>query len=129
MEFTPDLDERAAVLDVVSQSVTWHDKASDQRTTRDIRHVFCMAGAEPSSEWLRGCLALDSHGFVLTGPDVGRPPGWPLARLPYLFETSQPRVFAVGDVRSGNVKRIASAVGEGSVCIQLVHKVFAESVV
>jgi thioredoxin reductase (NADPH) len=89
-----------------------------------------MAGAAPNTDWVRGCLALDDKGFVLTGTDLSREilerERWPLARAPQLFETSQPRVFAVGDVRANSVKRVASAVGEGSVCIQMVHKVLAE---
>ena len=89
-----------------------------------------MTGAKPNTEWLDGCVALDSKGFVVGGqdltPEILREAKWPLQRHPYLFETSQPRVFAIGDVRSGSVKRVASAVGEGSVCIQLVHRVLAE---
>ena len=89
-----------------------------------------MAGARPKTQWLEGCLALDAQGFVRTGPELSpavlKEAGWPLPRAPYLFETSQPRVFAVGDVRAGSVKRVASAVGEGSVCVQLVHKALAE---
>jgi thioredoxin reductase (NADPH) len=89
-----------------------------------------MTGASPNTEWLGGCVAVDGKGFVKAGPDLTRQDladaGWPLARPPHLFETSRPGVFAVGDVRSTSVKRIASAVGEGSICIQLVHKVLAE---
>jgi thioredoxin reductase (NADPH) len=89
-----------------------------------------MAGAVPNTRWLDGCLALDAKGFVLTGPELAaqrlKEAGWSLTRSPYLFETSRPRVFAVGDVRAESVKRVASAVGEGSVCIQIVHKVLAE---
>ena len=112
------------------EEVTWRDDAAGAEVRRPIRHVFSMAGASPNSEWLRGCLALDGAGFVLTGSDVSREvleqARWPLARAPYLFETSEPRVFAIGDVRANSVKRVASAVGEGSVCIQLVHRVLAE---
>jgi thioredoxin reductase (NADPH) len=112
------------------ERITWHDDTTGTETTREIRHLFSMTGAKPNTEWLCGCVALDENGFVLTGPDIPRDvdaqADWPLARHPYLFETSQPRVFAVGDVRAGSVKRVASAVGEGSVCIQLVHKVLAE---
>jgi thioredoxin reductase (NADPH) len=92
--------------------------------TRDIAHVFLMTGAAPNTRWLEGCVALDEKGFVRTGPDT---PGWPLPRPPQLLETSVPGIFAVGDVRSGNVKRVASAVGEGSICIQLVHRVLAQA--
>jgi thioredoxin reductase (NADPH) len=108
------------------EKVTWRDDATGEETTKDIRHVFSMAGAAPNTRWLEGCVAMDAKGFVLTGRDVPASGGWPLERPPYLFETSQPRVFAVGDVRADSVKRVASAVGEGSVCIQLVHKVLHE---
>jgi thioredoxin reductase (NADPH) len=96
--------------------------------TRKIRHVFLMTGADPKTSWLRGCVALDEKGFVKTGPDLGHGDlaGWPLSRPPHLLETNMPAVFAVGDVRAGSVKRVASAVGEGSICVQLVHKVLAE---
>jgi len=98
--------------------------------TRPIRHVFLMTGAIPNTLWLHGCVALDDRAFVKTGPDLTteelNTAGWPLGRAPHLLETSVPGVFAVGDVRSGNVKRVASSVGEGSICIQLVHKVLAE---
>ncbi|HLK39236.1 MAG TPA: FAD-dependent oxidoreductase [Polyangiaceae bacterium] len=112
------------------EDVTWRDDASGVETTQPIRHLFSMAGAVPNTEWLRGCVALDDKGFVVTGTDLDREvlerERWPVARAPHVFETSQRRVFAVGDVRANSVKRVASAVGEGSVCIQLVHKVLAE---
>ena len=96
---------------------------------RDVEHVFLMIGAEANSRWLEGCVALDDKGFVKTGSDVSAEDlsrsRWPLPRAPLLLETNRPRVFAVGDVRSGSVKRIASAVGEGSICVQLVHKALA----
>jgi thioredoxin reductase (NADPH) len=111
------------------EEVTWRDEATGADTRRPIRHVFSMAGAVPNTEWLRGCVALDDKGFVLAGSDLTRDvlegEHWPLTRPPMLFETSQPRIFAVGDVRANSVKRVASAVGEGSVCIQLVHKALA----
>jgi thioredoxin reductase (NADPH) len=107
------------------ESVTWSDDATKERTTRPIRHVFSMAGAKPNTDWLDGCLALDEKGFVLTGTDVPtESPG--LGRHRYLYETSLPRVFAVGDVRANSVKRVASGVGEGSVCVQFIHRVLAE---
>jgi thioredoxin reductase (NADPH) len=112
------------------ESVTWRDDATGEESTRAVRHVFTMAGASPNTEWLRGCVAMDDKGFVLTGSDlhadVLRASKWPLDRHPHLFETNFPRVFAVGDVRATSVKRVASAVGEGSVCIQLVHRALAE---
>jgi thioredoxin reductase (NADPH) len=86
-----------------------------------------MAGASPRTEWLRGCLALDDKGFILTGRELDTPSlGWALTRPPQMLETSLPGVFAVGDVRAGNVKRVASAVGEGAISVHLVHRVLAE---
>jgi thioredoxin reductase (NADPH) len=86
-----------------------------------------MTGAIPNTDWPDGCVSLDTDGFVKTGPDLS--PGdrstahWSLARRPYLLETSLPGVFAAGDVRGGNVKRVASAVAEGSISISFVHQV------
>jgi thioredoxin reductase (NADPH) len=112
------------------EKVTWVDEATGERAAHPIRHVFSMAGAVPNTRWLDGCLALDAKGFVLTGPELSaqrlKEAGWPLTRTPYLFETSRPRVFAIGDVRSESVKRVASAVGEGSVCVQILHKALAD---
>jgi thioredoxin reductase (NADPH) len=113
------------------ERVTWLDRSSGERMTRDIRHVFVMAGASPRSDWLRGCVALDQQGFILTGRDLypilaGAPQKWPLGRSPQMLETSLPAVFAIGDIRSGNVKRVASAVGEGAISIYLVHRALAE---
>ena len=89
-----------------------------------------MTGASPNTQWLQGCVALDAKQFVKTGSDLSvedlEIARWPLRRQPYLFETSVPRVFAVGDVRSKSVKRVASAVGEGSVAVQLIHSVLVE---
>jgi thioredoxin reductase (NADPH) len=111
------------------ERVTWKNKASGESFTRDIRHVFIMAGASPRTEWLQGCLALDAKGFILTGRDLDgktEPPAWQLSRPPQMLETSLPGVFAVGDVRANNVKRVASAVGEGAIAIHLVHRALAE---
>jgi thioredoxin reductase (NADPH) len=104
------------------------DARTNETETLPIRHVFSMIGASPNTEWLKGAVALDDKGFVKTGPDLGHHDllGWPLSRPPFLLETSVPGVFAVGDVRAGSVKRVASAVGEGSICVQLVHRVLAE---
>ena len=89
-----------------------------------------MTGAVPATKWLNGCLALDDHGFIKTGPDLSpedlSAARWPLARQPHLLETSLPAVFAVGDVRGGNIKRVASAVGEGSIAVAFVHQVLRE---
>ena len=112
------------------ESVTWRDAAEGKLTTVPIRHVFMMTGANPNTGWLKNCVALDEKGFVKAGSDLSpsdlAASRWPLRRPPLLFETNRPGVFAVGDVRAGSVKRVAAAVGEGSVCIQLVHKVLAE---
>jgi thioredoxin reductase (NADPH) len=111
------------------ERVTWQDKATGETSVHDIRHVFIMAGASPRTEWLRGCIALDNKGFILTGRDldtVADAPAWTLARSPQMMETSLAGVFAVGDVRSGSVKRVASAVGEGAIAVHLVHRALAE---
>ncbi len=95
-----------------------------------IPHVFMMTGAEPNTAWLDGCIALDQTGFVKTGaeltPEDLATARWPLVRQPFLLETSLPGVFAVGDVRGGSMKRVASAVGEGSIAISFVHQVLAQ---
>jgi len=108
----------------------WRNKQTEEVRSREIRHVFVMAGADPSTDWLKGCLALDAKGFIKTGSALSdedlRDASWPLARRPLLLETSLPGVFAVGDVRAGNVKRVASAVGEGSISIAFVHQVLSE---
>jgi len=110
--------------------VTWRCALDDRTQTHPIRHVFLMTGAVPNTHWLAGCVALDEKGFVRTGADLHAEDlatgSWPLTRQPYMFETTVPRIFAVGDVRCGSVKRVAAAVGEGSACVQLVHRVLAE---
>jgi thioredoxin reductase (NADPH) len=111
------------------ERVTWKNKSTGETAARDIRHVFIMAGASPQTEWLRGCLALDDKGFILTGRDLtiaAGAPLWTQSRSPQMLETSLPGVFAVGDARSGNVKRVASAVGEGAIAVHLVHRALAE---
>jgi thioredoxin reductase (NADPH) len=108
------------------ESVHWKDDRTGAIEGGPIRHVFVMTGAVPNTEWLNGCLALDGNGFIKTGSDLTAadlaPVRWP-NRAPHLLETSLPGVFAVGDVRGGSVKRVASAVGEGSIVISLVHRV------
>ena len=112
------------------ERVTWRDKRTGKTETREIRHVFVMAGAVPNSGWLNGCMLLDSKEFIKTGTDLSRDDlaatGWPVTRSPHLLETSLPGVFAVGDVRAGNVKRVASAVGEGSIAVASIHQVLRE---
>jgi thioredoxin reductase (NADPH) len=109
------------------QRVRWRDDRTGSVETNDIGHVFMMTGAVPNTGWLEQCVALDDKGFIKTGPELSQDDlaaaGWPLTRPPYLLETSRPGVFAVGDVRSGNIKRVASAVGEGSIAIAFVHQV------
>jgi thioredoxin reductase (NADPH) len=112
------------------ERIVWRNAGTGAVETHEIHHLFSMTGARPNTEWLQGCLALDGKRFIKTGPDLNSgdlaAASWPIRRAPYLFETSVPRVFAVGDVRAGSVKRVASAVGEGSIAVQLVHKVLAE---
>ncbi len=109
------------------ERLTWRNNQTGETEEKDIPHVFVMTGAIPNTDWLAGCVALDNKGFVKTGPDLSpedlSTAHWPLARRPYLLETSLPGVFAAGDVRGGNVKRVASAVGEGSIAISFVHQV------
>jgi thioredoxin reductase (NADPH) len=112
------------------EEISWQHQETGATETRPIRHLFSMTGAMPRTDWLHGCVGLDEKQFVKTGADLHAEDldtaNWPLRRQPYLFETTVPRVFAVGDVRSGSVKRVASAVGEGSVVIQLIHRALAE---
>jgi thioredoxin reductase (NADPH) len=111
------------------ERVTWRDQEG-RVETHGIRHLFTMTGAVPSTRWLEGCLALDAKGFIKTGPELSpedlAAARWPLARPPHLLETSRPGVFAIGDVRAGSLKRVASAVGEGSIAIAAVHQVLHE---
>jgi thioredoxin reductase (NADPH) len=95
-----------------------------ERRWIDARVLFVFIGAEPRTEWLRGAVELDSEGFVLTGPDAVRqlPCQDGSSRRARIFETTRPGVFAVGDARSGSVKRVASAVGEGSMVVRLIHE-------
>lgn len=111
------------------ERVAWRNQAGAIET-HAISHVFVMTGAVPNTAWLNGCVALDANGFVLTGADLApnhlEHASWPLPRAPHLLETSLPGVFAVGDVRAGNIKRVASAVGEGSIAVSFVHRVLQE---
>ena len=111
-------------------SVRWRNGQTGQTEKHNIRHLFVMTGADPNTGWLNGCIVLDSKGFINTGPDLSSEnlsaAGWSLKRQPYLLETSVPGIFAAGDVRSGSIKRVASAVGEGSTAISFVHNVLHE---
>ena len=110
--------------------VRCRNSAAGQSEEYNIRHVFVMTGAAPNTSWLDGCVALDAKGFIKTGPVLSpedlSSAHWPLTRPPYLLETSLPGVFAVGDVRGGSIKRVASAVGEGSIAISFIHQVLQE---
>ena len=112
------------------ERVRWRDNRSGTTETHDIRHVFFMTGASPSTHWLDGCVVRDEKGFIKTGADLSQDEltaaQWPLGRAPHLLETSLPGVFAVGDVRAGSIKRVASAVGEGSIAVSFVHQVLHE---
>jgi len=108
------------------ERVRWRDDRTADDETSDVRHVFVMTGAVPNTGWLERCVVLDGKGFIKTGPELSQDDlaaaQWPLTRPPYLLETSRPGVFAVGDVRGGNIKRVASAVGEGSIAVAFVHQ-------
>ena len=112
------------------QRVRVRDNRTGGLAEQIVKHVFLMTGAVPNTVWLAGCVALDANGFIKTGPDLSKEEldaaRWPLGRQPFLLETSLPGVFAVGDVRGGNIKRVASAVGEGSIAVAFVHRVLAE---
>src|SRR5262249_37971467 len=112
------------------KEVTWRNTKSGKTEERNIAHVFIMTGANPNTGWVTGCVVLDNKGFIKTGPDLSPEEltgaGWPLSRRPYLLETSLPGIFAAGDVRGDNVKRVASAVGEGSIAISFVHQLLKE---
>ncbi len=114
--------------DDVLTAVETRNRSTEETQTFDCGHVFCFIGAAPNTAWLDGCIALDEKGFVRTGRDLApndfNPVEWP-DRAPFLLETNRPGVFAAGDVRSGSTKRVASAVGEGSICIQFVHEALA----
>jgi thioredoxin reductase (NADPH) len=112
------------------ERIRWRDDQTGEIEAHDIGHLFIMTGAVPNTKWLDGCIVLDEKGFVKTGADLSpddlATAKWPRARPPYLLETSRPGIFAVGDVRGGNIKRVASAVGEGSIAVAFVHQVLRQ---
>ena len=112
------------------EGMRWRDNGSGEERDAPYRHLFVMIGAVPNTDWLKDCLMLDERGFLVTGADLPTShlvsEAWGAGRMPYLGETSRPGVFAVGDVRSGSVKRVASAVGEGAIAAQFLYKVVHE---
>ena len=106
------------------QQLVLRDKATGIETTVSANALFALIGARPHTEWLPPEIARDDHGFVLTGDELPDDFDWPLERRPFALETTMPGVLAAGDVRHGSVKRVASAVGEGSIAAQLVHTLF-----
>jgi thioredoxin reductase (NADPH) len=105
------------------ERIRWRNTQTGSGETREIHHLFLMTGADPNTAWLGDCLALDTKRFINTGADIKTE--WPLRRPPFPLETSLPGIFAVGDIRSNSVKRVASAVGEGSMAVQFVHQILA----
>jgi thioredoxin reductase (NADPH) len=107
-------------------------KCSDSDTVERVpaSAMFIYIGALPRTDWLEGAIARDDHGFVLAGPDLVKdgklPATWKQDRSPFLLESSMPGVFVVGDVRHGSIKRVASAVGEGAIAVQFVHRYMAK---
>jgi thioredoxin reductase (NADPH) len=114
------------------EEVSWINKQGGQVRSARVHHLFVMTGASPNTNWLRGSIALDEKGFILTGRDLsfsgdsGQNACWSLSRSPQMLETSLPGVFAVGDVRAGSAKRVAAAVGEGATSVSMVHRALAE---
>ena len=119
----------AAHGDAALEAIDVRDAAADTTSRVDSGGVFIFIGADAETEWLPAEIALDPNGFVLTGADVRAAGGWELDRDPYLLETSVPGIFACGDVRFGPVKRVAAAVGEGSMAIAFVHQFLRDAAV
>ena len=101
-------------------------RGPDGEETLEADACFVFIGASPRTDWLDGVVARDERGFILAGPDVPDD-GWPLERDPYVLETSVPGVFVAGDVRARSIKRVASAVGEGSMAVSLIHQYLADT--
>ena len=106
------------------ECLTLKDRRSGREETVPAQALFVLIGADPRTDWLPADIERDRWGFVMTGADLS-PANWPLDRPPLQFETSLPRVFAVGDVRHGSTRRITAAVGEGSTVIRLIHQCLA----
>jgi thioredoxin reductase (NADPH) len=131
IEAAPNVDARTGIAVVGGggdgrlQHLTLRESATGEERTVAADALFVLIGARPQTEWLPAEVARDGHGFLLTGDDVGDQE-WPLERRSLSLETSMPGVLAAGDVRHGSVKRVAAAVGEGSIAVQLVQRHFAE---
>jgi thioredoxin reductase (NADPH) len=115
------------------EEVSVHCSQSGETNKVAANYLFIFIGARPRTEWLEGVVVRDKHGFILTGSDLARdngkrPRGWTLDRDPFLLETNVPGVFAVGDVRKGSIKRVASGVGEGSVAVSFIHQYLSKVV-
>ncbi|NIN11726.1 MAG: FAD-dependent oxidoreductase [Gemmatimonadales bacterium] len=112
------------------EEITIRDRASGSTERLSTSALFVLIGADPHTDWLHGCVERDQQGYILTGTDLMRdgklPNSWPLSRPPFHLETSLPGVFTAGDVRYGSVKRVASAVGEGAIAVQLLQRYLAE---
>ena len=108
------------------QQLVLLERATGEENTVAADALFVLIGARPHTDWLPGEIARDAHGFVLTGEDLPNDHDWPPERRPFSLETSMPGVLAAGDVRHASVKRVASAVGEGAIAVQLVHSLFAD---
>ncbi len=132
IESTPNITVKvhSSVIDAKGETsleaITIANAVTGEKQTVEATSLFIFIGAQPRTQWLDGVVERDDRGFIVTGPDLKRdgrrPKGWTLERDPYLLETNVPGVFAVGDVRHNSVKRVASGVGEGSICVQFVHQ-------
>jgi thioredoxin reductase (NADPH) len=120
IDVRPNAELTACSGDGVLETITLRDTVSGHTGAVPAAALFIQIGAEPYTAWLPPEIRRDAWGYLLTGPDL-RPGSWPLERSPLMLETSLPGVFAAGDVREGSTKRVASAVGEGSVVIEQVH--------
>jgi thioredoxin reductase (NADPH) len=133
IEQTPNIELRC---DTSIQAMSGDDQLSairirnsrtDEEQSVEVAAVFSFIGAVPRTDWLPPEIERDAKGFVRTGAELAQSPYWTPRRPPFLLETSRPGVFAAGDVRSGSVKRVASAVGEGAMAVTLVHRYLEKS--
>jgi thioredoxin reductase (NADPH) len=125
----PNIEVRAGATATAAHGADDHLSALTIRhdgseATEDVDACFVFIGAAPRTDWLEGVVARDERGFILAGADA-KAAGWPLKRDPYVLETSVPGVFVAGDVRARSIKRVASAVGEGSMAVSLIHEYLA----